>query len=169
MGREGSCCQNTISSSKQQLQLSGCPDPCSHATTANSHPDGPRSHSSLPLRFCFLSHAPCPLVLNPLHHLHHFVFLHACFWGDSRLETHGSGIAFLFCWDILMRLNIFSVFTSCHSLCSLLFSCSFHFCPHSYSHIVYVQYVSVFPLSLRLSKSLGSLYNLQSSPSVFIH
>lgn len=126
--------------------------------------DGPRSHSS-----CFSSARP--LVLYPLHHLHHFVFLQCVFlrW-LSRLEAQGSGIVSLFCWDILMRLNIFHVFTS--SLpAPVLFSCSFNFLsirPHSYSHIVYV--LSHYFLFLYASpKSLGSLCNLQSSPSVFIH
>lgn len=115
LGHEGSCCQNTISSSKQQLHFSGCPNPCSHPTTANSHHWRPSltllPHSQGLLFFRrSLTHTLRPLVLYPLHHLHHFVFLQCMFlrW-LSRPEAQGSGIVSLFFWDILMRLNIFSI------------------------------------------------------------
>lgn len=86
--------------------------------------DAPRSHSS-----CFsLTHAPRPLVLYPLHHLHHFLFLQCVFLRRlSRLEAQGSGIVSLFCWDILMRLNIFPRFTSSLSAPSY-FLAHFIFC-----------------------------------------
>lgn len=175
LGHEGSCCQNTISSSKQQLHFSGCPNPCSHPTTANSHHWRPSftllPHSQGLLFFCrSLTHALRPLALYPLHHVHHFVFLQCMFlrW-LSHLEAQGSGIVSLFCWDILRRLNIFSILFQppLHPLIFSLISFSVYSSSFLFSYCICS--LSVFPLSLRLPKSLGSLCNLQSSPSVFIH
>ncbi len=95
VGHEGSCCQNTISSSKQQLHFSGCPNTCSHPTTANSHHRRPSLTPPSPLRLCFFWLTPSgPLVLNPLQHLHHFVFLHACF--EVTFLPRGSRIWYRF-------------------------------------------------------------------------
>lgn len=161
LGHEGSCCQNTISSSKQQLHFSGCPNPCSHPTTANSHHWCPSltllPHSQGLLFFCrSLTHILRPLVLYPLHHLHHFVFLQCMFlrW-LSRPEAQGSGIVSLFCWDILMRLNIFSILFQPPSP------------PPSYflAHFIYCLFVLILILILYMFLSQYSLF-LYASPNL---
>lgn len=111
--------------------------------------DAPRSHSS-----CFsLTRAPRPLVLYPLHHLHHFVFLQCVFlrW-LSRLVAQGSGIVSLFRWDILMRLNIFHVLPPLylHRLIFLLISFSVYSSSFLFSYCICS--LSLFPLSLRLTQ-----------------
>lgn len=164
---QGSCCQKTTSSSTQQLHFSGCPNPRAHPTQANSHHGRPSClllsgfFSSVILRLTASvsgsSSTPSlsSLCFSPAMFLRWF----------SCLKAQGSGIALLFCWDILMRFNIFYIFLSlCHPLifisvyfASFLFSCC--------------MWISVFPHSLRLPNSLGSLsLSLsQASPSVFIH
>lgn len=78
--------------------------------------DAPRSHSSLVLRGFFSSAAlwltpsvPSRPLSTPSPSSLYIPSMHVFLRWLSRLEAQGSGIVSLFCWDIHMRLKIFSV------------------------------------------------------------